>query len=102
MEKVRMIRDRLATAYNRRKSYVDNKKRALEFEVGDHVFLKISPMKGVMRFAKKGIWIRVFHVSMLKEFLGDLSSILPVEGLVFDENLYYEEVQIEIFDRQVK
>ena len=54
LEKVRMIRDRLATAYSRQKSYADNRKRPLEFNVGDQVYLKISPMKGVMRFGRKG------------------------------------------------
>ena len=49
-----MFSDRLATAYSRKKSYADNRRRALEFEVGDRVYLKISPMKGMMRFGKKG------------------------------------------------
>ena len=49
-----MIRVRLATAYIDQKSYAENRKRALEFEVGDQVYLKISPMKGVMRFGNKG------------------------------------------------
>ena len=40
MEKVRIIIDRLDTAYSRKKSYVDNKKRDLEFKVGDQVYLK--------------------------------------------------------------
>ena len=53
VEKVRMIRDRLATAYSRQKSYADNRKRHLEFEVGDQVYLRISLMKGVMRHGKK-------------------------------------------------
>ena len=44
----------------------------------------------------------VFHVYMLKKFLGDPTSILPVEGLGVDEDLSYEEVPVEIFDRQVK
>ena len=35
LDKVRVIRDRLATTYSRQKSYVDNKKRSLEFNVGD-------------------------------------------------------------------
>ena len=43
-----------------------------------------------------------FHVSMLKNYLGDPYSILPVEGLGVDEKLYYEEVPVEILDRQVK
>ena len=49
-----MIRDRLATAYSRQKSYADNRKIPLEFDIGDKVYLKISPMKGVMRFDTKG------------------------------------------------
>ena len=62
VEKVRMIKDRLATAYNRQKSYADNRRRALEFEVGDQVYLKISPMKGMMRFGKKGkLTLRCYH-----------------------------------------
>ena len=49
-----MIRDRLKIAYSQKKSSIDNRKRDHEFEVGDMVYLKISPMKGVMRFDKKG------------------------------------------------
>ena len=54
MEKVRMIMDRLATTYSRQKSYAANRKRSLEFEVGDQVYLKISPIKGVIMFGNKG------------------------------------------------
>lgn len=36
------------------KSYVDLYRRNLKFEVGDHVFLKISPIRGVMKFDKSG------------------------------------------------
>ena len=43
-----------------------------------------------------------FHVSLLKKCLGDPTSILPVEGLGVDEDLSYEEVPVEILDRQVK
>ena len=34
--------------------YADQRRRPLKFEVGDLVFLKVSPMRGVMRFGKKG------------------------------------------------
>ena len=54
LEKVRVIRDRLATAYSRQKSYADKRKWPLEFDVGDQVYLKISPIKGMMRFNRKG------------------------------------------------
>ncbi|KAK4716358.1 hypothetical protein R3W88_014696 [Solanum pinnatisectum] len=89
-------------------------------------------MKGVMRFGKKGklsarfvgpyqILKRIgkvayeldlpnelapvhpiFHVSMLKKFIGDPVSIIPLEGLGVDESLSYEEVPVEILDQQVK
>ena len=44
----------------------------------------------------------VFHVSILKKCLGNPASILPITGLGVDENLSYEEVPVEILDRQVK
>ena len=54
MEKVRLIRERLKSAQSRQKSYLDNRRKDLEFKVDDWVYFKISPMKGVMRFGKKG------------------------------------------------
>ena len=44
----------------------------------------------------------VFHVSMLKKCIGDPESILPIEGLGVKDNLSYEEVPVQILDRQVK
>jgi len=41
-------------AQNRQKSYADVRRRDIEFWVDDWVFLKVSPMKGVMRFKRKG------------------------------------------------
>ena len=54
VRKVGMVRDRIRAAQSSQKSYADNKRRKLEFDVRDHVFLKISPFKGVMRFGKRG------------------------------------------------
>ena len=53
LDKVKLIQDRLLIAQSRQKSYADRKSRDLEFMVGERVLLKVSPMKGVMRFAKK-------------------------------------------------
>ena len=44
-EKVKVVRDNLKTARDRQKSYADNHRRDLQFEIGDRVFLKISPWK---------------------------------------------------------
>ena len=51
---VGMIRKRLLTAQNRQKSYADVRRRPLEFKAGDHVFLKVMPKRGVIRFGKRG------------------------------------------------
>ncbi|WMV38032.1 hypothetical protein MTR67_031417 [Solanum verrucosum] len=132
IEKVRLIRKRLRIAQSRQKSYANVRRRDLEFEVNDWVYLKISPMNGVKGFGKKGklspryigpyqILQRigkvayeldllnelapvhpVFHVSMLKMCIEDPISIIPLEGLVVDESLSYEEVPVDILDRQVK
>ena len=53
-EKMRLIRQRLLTAQSRQKSYADVRRRPLEFEVGDHVFLKVMPKRGVVKFDKRG------------------------------------------------
>ena len=53
-EKVDLIRKRLLTAQSQQKSYPDRRRRPLEFEVGDHVFLKVMPNRGVVRFGKWG------------------------------------------------
>ena len=108
------------------------RRRDLEFKVDDWVYLKVSPMKGVVHFGKKGklspryvgpyqivkrvgsvayeldlplemsMVHPVFHVSMLRKCLGDPSSIVPLEVANVEENLSYEEVPVEILDRQIK
>ena len=52
-EKVSLIRQCLLTAQSRQKSNADVRRRPLEFEVGDHVFLKVMPKRGVVRFGKR-------------------------------------------------
>jgi hypothetical protein len=53
-ELIEMIRERILSAQSRQKIYADQRRRPLEFEVGDLVMLKVSPMKGVRRFGKRG------------------------------------------------
>ncbi|WMV08351.1 hypothetical protein MTR67_001736 [Solanum verrucosum] len=52
-KKVQLIRDRLQTAQSRQKSYADVRRRDLEFQIDDWIFLKVSLMKGRMIFGKK-------------------------------------------------
>jgi hypothetical protein len=46
-KQVRMVRDNLRVAQSRQKSYIDHSRRELSFEVGDFVYLKVSPMRGL-------------------------------------------------------
>ena len=51
---IRIIRIKLKTIQDRQKSYADKKNREIKFEIGDKVFLKVLPQKGIMRFGWKG------------------------------------------------
>ena len=65
-EKVSLILQRLLTAQIRQKSYANVRRRPVEFKVGDHVFLKVMPKRGVVRFDKRGMlsprFIRSFEI----------------------------------------
>jgi hypothetical protein len=53
-EKVKQIQANILAAQYRQKSYTDKRRSPLAFEVGDHVYFRVSPMKGVRRFGIKG------------------------------------------------
>nr|GEU46171.1 reverse transcriptase domain-containing protein [Tanacetum cinerariifolium] len=53
-EKISQIKDRIMTTRDRQKSHANKHRKPLEFSVGNHVLLKLSPWKGVVRFSKKG------------------------------------------------
>jgi hypothetical protein len=53
-ENIKMARENLKIAQSRQRSYADTRRRELSFEVGDFVYLKVSPIRGVRRFGVKG------------------------------------------------
>jgi hypothetical protein len=53
-ENIKMVRDNLKTTQSKQRSYVDTRIRELSFEVGDYVYLKVSPIRGIKRFRVKG------------------------------------------------
>ena len=53
-QNVKLIRDRLKVAQSRQKSYGDSKRKETEYKVGDRVYLRVSPLRGVKRFGVKG------------------------------------------------
>jgi hypothetical protein len=53
-EKVKVVRENLKAAQSRQKSYVDNRKRELEFKVGDKVFMRLTPSRESLKYPKGG------------------------------------------------
>ncbi|KAA0039610.1 pol protein [Cucumis melo var. makuwa] len=131
-EAIQKIRSRTQTAQSRQKSYAHVRRKDLEFDVGNKVFLKVAPMKGVLRFVRRGklsprfvgpfeilerigpVAYRlalppslstvhdVFHVSMLRKYVLDPSHVVDYEPLEIDENLSYTEQPVEVLAREVK
>ncbi|KAI3704519.1 hypothetical protein L1987_74741 [Smallanthus sonchifolius] len=131
-DKIFKIKDRLKAARDRQKSYADNRRKPLEFQIGDRVMLKVSPWKGVARFGNRGklnpryvgpfeILARVglvayklklpqdlsnvhdtFHVSNLKKCLSDETLIIPPNEIHIDDKLHFIEEPIEISDWKVQ
>ncbi|GJT14712.1 hypothetical protein Tco_0873418 [Tanacetum coccineum] len=87
-DKVVLIKEKLKAVRDRQKSYADNRRKPLEFEVGDQVMLKVSPWKGVIRFGKKGKLAPSLHV--------------PLDEIKVDKTLRFVEEPIENSDREVK
>jgi hypothetical protein len=52
--KIKTIQDNLKAAQSRQKSYADIRRRPLQFQVGDFVYLRVSPARGIQRFGVKG------------------------------------------------
>ncbi|GKA88046.1 hypothetical protein Tco_0809810 [Tanacetum coccineum] len=99
----------MQAAHDRQKSYADLKRKSMEFQVGDKVMLKVSPWKGVIRFAYKlelpeelSRVHNTFHVSNLKKCYADEPLAVPLDGLHFDDKLQFVEEPVEIVDREVK
>ena len=53
-EQVKVIQENLRAAQSSQKSYFDKRRKPLQFNVGDHVYLRVSPTKGVQRSGIKG------------------------------------------------
>ncbi|XP_060964053.1 uncharacterized protein LOC133033355 [Cannabis sativa] len=131
-EAIEKIRARMLASQSRQKSYADPKRRDVEFQVGDFVFLRVFPMKGIRRFGKKGklsprfigpfeilekvgqVAYRlalppalsgvhnVFHVSMLRKYVSDTTHILSYEDIELQTDLSYEEQPVQILERKEK
>ena len=128
--KVHLIRNRLLTSQSRQKSYADRQHRPLEFEVGDHVFLKVMPKRGVVGLSKLGeLSLRyigpfevlervgtvayqlalsqclsgvheVFHVSMLQKYTPNPAHVVDWGEITVDTDGTFEEGPVRILDKR--
>ncbi|GJS41539.1 putative reverse transcriptase domain-containing protein [Tanacetum coccineum] len=85
-DKVVLIKEKFKAARDRQKSYADNSRKPLEFEVGNRELLKVTPWKGVVR----------------KKCLADASLHVPLDEIKVDKTLRFVEEPVEISDREVK
>ncbi|KAA0056475.1 pol protein [Cucumis melo var. makuwa] len=105
---IQKIRARMLTAQSRQKSYADVRRKDLEFDVGDMVFLKVASVKGVLRFEKKGkLSLHFVGPFEILERIGPevcrrSNACSGFEPLQLSENLSFEEQPIEILAREVK
>nr|GEV79014.1 reverse transcriptase domain-containing protein [Tanacetum cinerariifolium] len=95
-EKIVQIKSRIQVARDRKKSYIDVRRKPLEFQVGENVMLKVSPWKGLSRVHS------TFHMSNLNKCLSDKTLVLPLDEIQIDDKLHFIEEPIEIIDREVK
>jgi hypothetical protein len=129
-EKVRVIKNNLEAAQAGQKSYHDKRRKPLQFEVGDHVYLKVSPTKGVQRFGLKGklapryigpyeiketygpvayklklpphmsVVHDVFHVSQLRKCVRLPTEVLPEPEIEIEPDLSYREQLVKVLDQK--
>jgi hypothetical protein len=127
-KQVHMVRENLRVAQLRQKSYTDHRRGELSFEVGNFVYLKVSPMRGLRLFK---VWGKlaprfigpfkilerkgevdyqlelpsqlsdvhnVFHVFQLKKCLRVPEEQIPMEDLDAKEDLSYQEYPVKILE----
>ncbi|GJW90037.1 putative reverse transcriptase domain-containing protein [Tanacetum coccineum] len=102
-EKIVQIRQRLQAARDRQRSYANVRRKPLEFQVGDRVMLKVSPLAYRLKLPEKLSSIHnTFHVSNLKKCLSDESLVIPMKELQLDDKLNFVEEPVEVMDCEVK
>jgi hypothetical protein len=127
-DRVKLIQVNLKAAQSRQKSYADQRRKPLQFHVGNYVYLRVSPTKGVQRFGIKGklapryiepfeiteacgpvaYRIRlpsqlaaihdVFHISQLKKCIKVPTKSIEQQAIKIKPDLSYAEQPIQILD----
>ncbi|GAU42813.1 hypothetical protein TSUD_288410 [Trifolium subterraneum] len=132
MEKIRMIQEKMKASQSRQKSYHDKKRKDVEFQEGDHVFLRVTSTTGVGRALKskkltskfigpyqisERIWKvayrialavtlsnlhDVFHVSQLRKYISEPSHVIESDDIQVKDNLTIATIPLRIEGREVK
>jgi len=127
-----MIQEKMKATQSRQKSYHDKRRKDLEFQEGDHVFFRVTPVTGVGRALKtKKLTLRfigpyqiserigtvayrvglpphlsnlhdVFHVSQLQKYVLDPSHVIQRDDVQVRANLTVETLPVRIEGREVK
>jgi hypothetical protein len=127
---VKQIQGNILAIQSRQKSYTDKRRSPLEFEVGDHIYLRVSPMKGVCCFSIKGklapCYIgpyliidkygptsyqlelpaklsgvhNVFHVCQLKRYMKPPTDVVIEDNIPLEPDLTYKAYPIKVLDQQ--
>ncbi|XP_058733203.1 uncharacterized protein LOC131604805 [Vicia villosa] len=114
-----MIRERMKGSQSLQKSYHDKIRKALEFQVDDHVFLRVTPVTGVGRALKLrkridevAYWIalppslvnlhEVVHVSQLRIYISNPSHVIQMDDVQGRDNLTIEASPVRIEGQEVK
>jgi len=130
--KVKLIQDRMRATQSRQKSYADKRRLPLEFDEGDHVFLRVTPTTGIGRVLKpRKLTPRfigpyqitrrigttayeialpphlsnlhnVFHVSQLRKYIASPDHVLESDEVQVREDLTMPVGPVRILDTQVK
>ncbi|GJS45701.1 putative reverse transcriptase domain-containing protein [Tanacetum coccineum] len=103
-DKVVLIKEKLKAVRYRQKSYANNRRKLLKFEVEDRVLLKVSPWKAYrLRLPEELSSMHdTFHVSNLKKCLADANLHVPLDEIKVDKILRFVEEPVEIMDRELK
>ncbi|PNY05237.1 retrotransposon-related protein [Trifolium pratense] len=131
-EKIRMIREKMKASQSRQKSYHDKRRKDIEFQEGDHVFLRVTSTTGVGRALKsRKLTSRfigpfqilrkvgkvaykialppslanlhdVFHVSQLRKYVSDPTHVIESDNIQVRDDLTIETVPLRIEGREIK
>jgi hypothetical protein len=127
---VRRVQDNLKAAKSRQESYANKRRQPLEFKVGNYVYLRVLPMKGVKRFGVNGKLAPryigsfpilekcktmaykldlplslarvhdIFHMSQLKQCLKAPTDVVFPEVTLLKADLSYPEHPIKVLDQK--